>query len=157
MEWHRDFQNCYRITSPEVKVRWMICSWKYNKLGDHRIKGRKSPLEANSTLLRLFLRMPKSSLLIEHRPVHNSQLPCLASASVSISWKLPHPHHWRILSYVRVSGISKMAACNRKWIYTTNSPRTLTWKRIRNCPVMMLDAKNFFHSLYIVVLFFSHP
>jgi len=30
--------------------------------------------------------------------------------------------HVRILSYVRVSAISKMAACNRKWIglYTTN-------------------------------------
>jgi len=54
----------YRITSPEVKVVWMIFWWKYDKLCDHWIKGRKSPLEANSTLLRLFLRMPKSPLLI---------------------------------------------------------------------------------------------
>jgi len=48
----------------------------------------------------------------------------------------------RILSYVRVSGISKMAACNRMWIYTTNLPQTLMWENIRISPVMMLDAKN---------------
>jgi len=48
----------------------------------------------------------------------------------------------RILSYVRVSGILKMAACNRKWIYTTNLSHTLTWKSILNSPVMVLDAKN---------------
>jgi len=47
----------------------------------------------------------------------------------------------RILSYVRLSVISKMAARNLKWIYTTNLPQTLTWKSIR-IPVMMLDAKN---------------
>jgi len=48
----------------------------------------------------------------------------------------------RILSYVRVSGISKMATCNQKWIYTTNLPQALTWKSIWISPVMMLDAKN---------------
>jgi len=48
----------------------------------------------------------------------------------------------RILPYVRVSGISEISACNRKWIYTTNLPQTLTWKSIQISPVMMLDAKN---------------
>jgi len=55
----------------------------------------------------------------------------------------------RILSYVRVSGISKMAACNRKWIYATNLPQILTWKIIRISPVMMLDAKNINISIEI--------
>jgi len=54
----------------------------------------------------------------------------------------------RILSYVRVSGISKMAGCNRKWIYTTNLPQIVTWwNSIRISPVMMLDAKNI--SIYV--------
>jgi len=44
-------------------VVWMIFRWKSVKLGDHWIKGHKSPSEANSTLLRLFLIMPKSSLM----------------------------------------------------------------------------------------------
>jgi len=35
-----------------------------------------------------------------------------------------------------------MAVCNRKGIYTTNLPQTLTRKSIRISPVMMLDAKN---------------
>jgi len=48
----------------------------------------------------------------------------------------------RILSYVMMSGISKMAACNRNWIYTTSLPQTLTWKSIRISPVMMLDSNN---------------
>jgi len=42
--------------------------WKCDKLSDHWIKGCKSPLEANSTLLRLFLRIPKSPLLIATLP-----------------------------------------------------------------------------------------
>jgi len=46
----------------------------------------------------------------------------------------------RILSYVRVSGISKMTACNQNWIYTTNLPQTLAWKSIRISPVMMFDV-----------------
>jgi len=58
----------------------------------------------------------------------------------------------RILSYVRVSGISKMAACNRKWIYTTNLPQTLAWKRIRISQVMMLDAKNIHIAVGISLL-----
>jgi len=37
----------------------------------------------------------------------------------------------RILSYVMVSSMSKMAACKRKWIYTTNLPQTQMWKSIR--------------------------
>jgi len=39
----------------------------------------------------------------------------------------------RTLFYVRVSGISKMTAYNRKWIYIyiTHLPQTLTWKSIR--------------------------
>jgi len=48
----------------------------------------------------------------------------------------------RIPSYVRVCGISKMAVCNRKWIYTTNQQHTLTWKSMRINPVITLDAKN---------------
>jgi len=43
-----DFRNSptrYRITSPEVKVVWMIFWWKYDKLGDYWIKGRESPLK----------------------------------------------------------------------------------------------------------------
>jgi len=47
-----------------------------------------------------------------------------------------------ILSYVRVSSKSKMAACNRRWIYTTHLPQTLMWKSIRISPIMMLNAKN---------------
>jgi len=35
-----------------------------------------------------------------------------------------------------------MAACNGKWIYTTNLPQTLTWKSVGISPVMILDAKN---------------
>jgi len=48
----------------------------------------------------------------------------------------------RILSYVMISGISKMAACNRKWINTTNVPQTLTWKGIQISTVGILDAIN---------------
>jgi len=48
----------------------------------------------------------------------------------------------RILSYVWVSGISKMVAYNRKWIYNTYLPQILTWnKTIRIGPVMILDAE----------------
>jgi len=57
----------------------------------------------------------------------------------------------RILSYVRVSGISKMAACNRNWINSTYFPQNLTWKSIRISPVMMLDAKNISIFLGIVL------
>jgi len=46
----------------------MMFWWECDKLGDHWIKGRKSPLEANSTLLRLVLRVPKSPLLIATSP-----------------------------------------------------------------------------------------
>jgi len=63
----RFFQNSptrFRITSPEVKAVWMICWWKFDKLGDQWVKGRKSPSEANSTSLHLLLRLPKSPLLI---------------------------------------------------------------------------------------------
>jgi len=44
----------------------------------------------------------------------------------------------RILSYVRMSGISKMATCNRKWMHrpTTKLQQTLTWKNIRISPVI---------------------
>jgi len=48
----------------------------------------------------------------------------------------------QILSYVKVSGISKMAACNQKWIYTPNLPQTLMSKSIQISPVMILDPKN---------------
>jgi len=48
----------------------------------------------------------------------------------------------RILCYVTVSDISKMATYNRKWLYTTNLPQPLTWKSIRISPVMILDVKN---------------
>jgi len=34
------------------------------------------------------------------------------------------------------------AVCNRKWIYTTHLPQTLTWKSIRISTVIMLDANN---------------
>jgi len=74
MEWRWDFRNIstrYRISSAEVKVVWMIFWWKCDKFGDRWIRVRKSPkspLEANSTLLRLFLSMPKSPLLIATSP-----------------------------------------------------------------------------------------
>jgi len=48
----------------------------------------------------------------------------------------------RMLSYVRVSGISKIAAYNRKWIYITKLSQTLTWKSIRISPVTMLAAED---------------
>jgi len=49
----------------------------------------------------------------------------------------------RILSYIWVSGILKMASCSRKWIYTVhNLPQTMTWKGIQISSVMMLDAQN---------------
>jgi len=51
-----------------VKVVWTIFWRKFDKLGDHWIKGRKSPFEANSTLLHLFLRIPNSPLLIATSP-----------------------------------------------------------------------------------------
>jgi len=67
-----DFRNSptrYRIMSPEVKVVWMISWWKCDKLiVDHWIKGRESPLETNSTLLHLFLRISKSPPLIATAP-----------------------------------------------------------------------------------------
>jgi len=49
-----------RMTSLKVKVGWMISWLKCDKLGDHWIKRCKSSMWANSTLLRSFLRMPKS-------------------------------------------------------------------------------------------------
>jgi len=60
----------------------------------------------------------------------------------------------RILSYDGVSGISKMVACDRKWIFTTNSPRTLTLKsiRIRPSPVIIPNAKNINISVGISLL-----
>jgi len=51
----------------------------------------------------------------------------------------------RILSYVRVSVISKMADCNRKWIHSTHLLQiyhTLWRGRVFGLVVMMLDAKN---------------
>jgi len=47
----------------------------------------------------------------------------------------------RILSYVRVGGLSNMAASIRKWIYTTHFLQTLMWMSFRISPVMMLDAQ----------------
>jgi len=58
----------------------------------------------------------------------------------------------RILPLVRVSGISKMAACNQEWLYTINLPQTLTWKSIRISPVMTLDAKNIGIAVVISLL-----
>jgi len=58
----------------------------------------------------------------------------------------------RILSYFMVSSISKMAACNRKCIYTTSLPQTLTWKSICFSPVMTLDAKNISKTIRISCL-----
>jgi len=58
----------------------------------------------------------------------------------------------RILSYVRVISILKMAACNQKWIYTTNWLQILTWKSIRISPVILFDAKNISISVGISLL-----
>jgi len=58
----------------------------------------------------------------------------------------------RILSHVRVSGISKMAVCHRQSIHTKHLPKHLTWKNIRISPVIMLDAKNISKSVEISLL-----
>jgi len=50
---------------------------------------------------------------------------------------------------VRVSVISKMAVCDRKWIDTTNLPQNLT---LKNSPFRMLDAKNVSISLGMSIL-----
>jgi len=64
----------FEIVQPVIEIRhevkvvrtnfWLKC----DKLGDHGIKGCKSTLEANSTLLRLFLKMSKPPLLIANSP-----------------------------------------------------------------------------------------
>jgi len=70
----------YQFYLPEVGERffqprgvWMICWWKCDKYGDHWIKERKSPLEANSTLMRSFLRMPMSPRLLIATPLWSAQ------------------------------------------------------------------------------------
>jgi len=54
----------------------------------------------------------------------------------------------RILFYIRASGISKMASCNRRWIYTTNLSQTLTWIS----QLTKLAAKNISTSVGIALL-----
>jgi len=61
----------------------------------------------------------------------------------------------RILPFVRVGGITKISACNRNWICTTNLPQILTWKSIWICPVMMLDAKKHRYSRWQTAVFIS--
>jgi len=59
---HRPARN--QMTSPKEKMELTISWWKCDMLGDQWIIRCKSPIVANATLLRLFLTMPKSPLLV---------------------------------------------------------------------------------------------
>jgi len=125
------------------KWRWgKIPWWKCDKLGDHWIKGRKSPLMgANSTLLRMFFENAKITTAGSSCPVHNSidVQPEMKMADVKqevgyLYLNLQMEYMWnfygiRIFVWVEqqlrmlvmcdviLSEKSKMAACIRKWVW----------------------------------------
>jgi hypothetical protein len=155
MKWHWDFESSpisYRMTTPETEeVGWMISWSKCDILGYHWIKERKSPMGANTTLHRLFLRTPKSPLLVttSHCAKFNpfstgNQNSGCETGNTCISDCKPNICEistvtpvfsgssntvglvW-ILSDVGVSGKSKMAAINRKWICNHVYLSLYTW------------------------------
>jgi len=87
---------------------------------------------------------PRSSAMRDSNTIPTALLMFLRSSNITALA--------RILSYVRVSGISKMVAGNRKWKYTTNFPQNLTWKSIRISPAMMLDVKNWYSRWNFVAI-----